>query len=180
MGKMAAKFLIVASVVAFSSVNVAQAQSLRSDDGPAEFPGAGYTASQYVDSRGCMFIRAGYGGNTVWVPQVSRDRKLLCGFTPSGVTRASSTSTTSATTSTLAPMTAPVRTTAATTNVIAVTGVIAPARRAATAVMPAGFRAAWNDGRLNKHRGPQTELGDSQMAMVWTNTVPRKLVPANQ
>ncbi|MEJ2002986.1 MAG: SPOR domain-containing protein [Maritimibacter sp.] len=41
--------------------------------------------------------------------------------------------------------------------------------------IPEGYRAAWNDGRLNPNRGPRSAVGDAQMAAVWdTSQVPMR------
>jgi len=56
--------------------------------GPAEYPPASYKGSQYVDSKGCVFVRAGVDGNTQWVPRMARNRTAVCGFQPSRVSGA--------------------------------------------------------------------------------------------
>jgi len=68
-------------LTAFTSLN---AQTLRSAGAPAEFPAASYKGKQYVDSKGCIYIRAGIDGNVTWVPRVNRDRKVVCGYKPTG------------------------------------------------------------------------------------------------
>lgn len=73
--------IIAAAISAVS----APAQSLRNAAPPAEFPPSSYTGKQYVDSRGCIYIRAGIDGNVTWVPRVGRDRKQVCGFNPTTV-----------------------------------------------------------------------------------------------
>lgn len=72
----------IAVLLAQVGIGGANAQALRNADEPAEFPPASYKGSQYVDSRGCVYIRAGIEGNVTWVPRVSRSRQQICGAKP--------------------------------------------------------------------------------------------------
>ncbi|MFK7754543.1 MAG: SPOR domain-containing protein [Sedimentitalea sp.] len=62
--------------------SVASAQALSNANPPAEFPPASYSGRQYVDSKGCVYIRAGVNGNVSWVPRVTRKRQQVCGAQP--------------------------------------------------------------------------------------------------
>ena len=74
---MAAGRVILALVIALPGLARAELR-------PAENPPAGYAGMQYVDSKGCAFLRAGTDGAPLWVPRVSRGGVQLCNFPPSG------------------------------------------------------------------------------------------------
>ena len=81
------KLLSAAVVAAVFGATLVGAQSVGQIGGPANMPPATFKGQQWVDSRGCVFLKAGYGGQTNWVPRVGRDRKALCGYPPTGSTR---------------------------------------------------------------------------------------------
>lgn len=168
------KFFIPSAFAAafiLSSIGAVSAQSLRNSSGVAELPPAGYSGKQYVDSKGCIYIRAGLAGNITWVPRVTRDRRQVCGYKPSlaatgVVTR-------------VASVTAPKPKKLSVRYVPAVKLAPTVIPNAPKIKTPRGYRTAWTDGRLNHGRGGRTQSGQQQMEMVWTNTVPRRLVPKN-
>lgn len=58
------------------------AESLSDIGPPRELPPKGYTQQQYVDSRGCAYLRAGFGNDVRWVPRIGPDKAALCNATP--------------------------------------------------------------------------------------------------
>lgn len=75
--------MLIRAVSAAICALVAGAGAVPAQDGPAETPPSDFVAPQYVDSEGCVFLRAGVEGAVSWVPRVTRDRKPLCGYPPS-------------------------------------------------------------------------------------------------
>lgn len=75
--------LLVAVVAVMASVTALPAQTRRASMLPAETPPADFEPGQYVDSRGCVFVRAGSNGAVTWLPLLGPDRQPQCGFRPS-------------------------------------------------------------------------------------------------
>lgn len=59
---------------------VLSGRALASDQRPAEEPPADFAARQYIDSRGCVFLRDDSGRG--WTPRLSRDGSGICGYPP--------------------------------------------------------------------------------------------------
>ena len=135
---------------------------------PAEFPPASFTGLEYVDSAGCLYVRGGEGATSIWVPRVTANRRVICGLTP----------TLSRTVPVIpdAPEIVSVyeagqQALAGTLEEDTVIAVPPPPR----IEVPKGYRRAWDDGRLNPYAGKQLLSGALQQALVWTQTVPRRL-----
>ena len=47
---------------------------------PANLPPASFDGPQFVDARGCVYIRV---GADLWVPRVDQTGAVLCGYEPS-------------------------------------------------------------------------------------------------
>lgn len=90
MKKMTILPLVLAAAGMIWSTAGAEAQIERGKATPAEFPPASFSGKQYVDSRGCVYVRAGVDGATTWVPRVARNRQVICGFQPTVTAGASS------------------------------------------------------------------------------------------
>lgn len=73
-------FALLVSGFGIYSLPAAAQDSVR--DVPVNFPPASFQGRQFVDNRGCVYIRAGVDGAVTWVPRVSRQREQVCGQSP--------------------------------------------------------------------------------------------------
>lgn len=260
---MKSRAVVAGGLLALAGVWAISAVGQATMEGPAEIPPLSYEGREYVDSTGCMFIRAGVDGNVVWVPRVTRNREPVCGlpptFTPAqlaalgsgstmpaasaSLTSSAETLSTTYTTSAVdsyntvsmpassgagglvndifvpsssaaattyvsegstysSPQPQPITTYAEPVTYSAPTTYRAPTSSGSSSVVndiyvgpqtytggstlsisvpnsrgavPAGYRAAWDDGRLNPNRGPRSSQGDQAMYSVWTDSVPMEL-----
>ncbi len=276
------RLIAIAMILGSMSLSGLVAQTVSPGDQPAEFPPSSFKGKQYVDSNGCVFIRAGIDGDVAWIPRVTRKRVGVCGFKPTFAGQVApaepvdqvqaevialddAAAPTSA--SAVRPVASPVRRRDAPpvsvvrqtapapkpvvrrvaeppvrqqrivrsdavcpsasalsqqyysntkypvrcgpqTQPIVANGTIqppvalptrrsirakgpiqvSPQRRIAplhvainnlnttNVTVPDGYRRVWNDGRLNPYRAYQTLEGHRAMQMVWTSTVPRRLI----
>lgn len=52
------------------------------DLAPAELPPPDFEGREFVDSRGCVFLRSTFGGEVTWIPRYGPDRQPLCDGEP--------------------------------------------------------------------------------------------------
>ncbi len=52
------------------------------DLSPAELPPPDFEGREYVDSRGCVFLRSTFGGEVTWIPRYGPDRQPVCNGAP--------------------------------------------------------------------------------------------------
>ena len=75
-------FLTAPFVIVFALATPVFGQTLQDAIPPAELPPSSFSGGQFVDSRGCVFIRAGFDGTVQWAPRVTRDGRQICGLQP--------------------------------------------------------------------------------------------------
>ena len=161
--------IVLAAVLVFGSGTLVDAQSFQP---PAELPPASFTGAQYVDSKGCIYIRAGVSGAVSWVPRVTRDRRQICGFEPSFSGRSAAAP---AAVSAVRVLEADPGTLSPDTRILPKH--LFDLRKSQKPVKtPRGYRSAWQDDRLNRRRAEGTLRGREEMGKIWTNTVPRRLI----
>jgi hypothetical protein len=200
---MTREFLTVALAAALVATLVADvsAQSSNTIGPPAEYPPSTFEGRQFVDSRGCVYVRAGVDGAVNWVPRVSREREVICGQTPTfarhgseDATQAEPVEVAQSEPVIITPQPAAPKTRA---RGASQRSVKAKPQRQTTAErivpkhvydaqgdtlppVPKGYKRAWEDDRLNPHRAHMTREGHRATQQVLSNTVPRRSLTAPQ
>ena len=181
---MLSKVLSSAILVTLLSASWTQAQTLASIGAPDNLPPSGFSGQQFIDSRGCLYLRAGFGGAVNWVPRVDFARKPICGMIPSfGTAEVAVVKADPAPVVPVAPVAAVAPTAVAPPVAVPKPPVVAvanaaPAPQAAPAnpTPPAGYELAWTDDRLNPLRGVGSAAGQAQQDQIWTRDIPAQLV----
>jgi predicted small lipoprotein YifL len=180
------RYLALAALLAALAPVAGHAQN-----GPAELPPSDFAGRQYVDSAGCVFVRAEVDGAVTWAPRLDRDRTPLCGYRPS---MSAGLGQSAGSLPEIRPDAPPVILDGA--SVVETAAVPAPAATSRPGVprrsdvyaskyagpasspavagrrLPQGYKPVWEDGRLNPNRGPRTAEGDVAMRRLWNETVP--------
>lgn len=165
---MRVRFPVLTALAVLSAPIVAHSLTLAEGRQPQERPPASFAGPQYVDSRGCVYMRAGYGSVINWVPRIDDKRQVLCGYQP----------TLPAPVAVASVPAAPQMAEGAPVQHAALALTITPAEQSmkvAPITIPKGYMLGWTDDRLNPLRAVGTKEGEAQMERIWTNTVPRRL-----
>lgn len=73
---------LAAAILVLSSLSATPVLSQPIELRPAELPPVSFDGREFVDSRGCVFLRSTFGGEVTWVPRFGPDRQPVCGATP--------------------------------------------------------------------------------------------------
>ncbi|WP_415183785.1 hypothetical protein [Phaeovulum sp.] len=178
--------LVIALVLGGGMAGAGQAKLVD----PQEMPPVSYQAAQFVDSAGCVFVRADDGATAIWTARLGRDGAQICGYQPTFERAAQGQSVAKPSVALAATPVAtgqiagrrnrhasPLKASRSRPTMAPMMAQSAPLRSAP--MIPKGYRPAWDDDRLNPKRAMGTAAGRAQMAQVWTDEVPARLLGAN-